>query len=160
MLHPSPGVFLEICLCYTSVTKTSLYLNDSTAVQWWRRKKNHARCVPNSINNVIIIMTYQWKFQTFLQSSEMVFASFWVGYIAAYKLWRYCFHSRVPTLIQQLKWYLASTKVVSVFTVYLSYMKLCLCRMPYQAQGEQNSHLKILALLKFRFLSFCYLRNW
>ena len=47
-----------------------------------------------------MIMTYQWKFQTFLQSSKMVFASFWVGYIAAYKLWRFCFHSGVPTAVK------------------------------------------------------------
>ena len=74
-----PERFWKLFFCCTLVTKNVFTFNNSfifrikdpTAVQWWRSKKNYAHCVPHFINDVIIIMTYQWKFQTFLQSSKV-----------------------------------------------------------------------------------------
>ena len=96
-------------------------------------------------------MTHQCKFQTFLQSSKMVFVTFWVWYIQHTN----CGYSPfIQGCLWQLKWH--HNKGNFRFLLFISATEKCvrarcLVKLKKKHTRNFNHQLKIIALLKFRF---------
>ena len=67
----------------------------------------------------------------------MVFASFWVGYIAANRLWNFCFRARVPRALKVIP----QQRYFWIFIVYFSERKLRSCA-TYEIKFKHQSEVK------------------